>query len=178
MKKSNKGFITYAVMLVIILVIAISLNGSLSNQVNRRIEYPELLTMIENHEVSAVAIRSNTLVGLKTNTRIAKADFPENNYDFETTIGSDFIETARMMRARELGKTVDEVSVGLYRGVPRAGAGAVVHGVPALHHHDGRDCGDLVLHDARADRRQRQGDELWQEPCPRAGARQEQDHLR
>ena len=58
MKKSNKGFITYAVMLVIILVIAISLNGSLSNQVNRRIEYPELLTMIENHEVSAVAIRS------------------------------------------------------------------------------------------------------------------------
>ncbi len=112
MKKSNKGFITYAVMLVIILVIAISLNGSLSNQVNRRIEYPELLTMIENHEVSAVAIRSNTLVGLKTNTRIAKADFPENNYDFETTIGSDFIETARMMRARELGKTVDEVSVG------------------------------------------------------------------
>jgi len=58
-----------------------------------------------------VAIRGTTLVGLYRNGDIAEADFPERGYDFETTIGSDFIDTVRQMAASKQGKTLDEISV-------------------------------------------------------------------
>ncbi|NLI20473.1 MAG: ATP-dependent zinc metalloprotease FtsH [Clostridiales bacterium] len=41
----------------------------------------------------------------------ATSDFPERNYDFETTIGSDFIDTVRQITATQTGKPLDEVGV-------------------------------------------------------------------
>ena len=110
-KRNGHGFASYIVMLFTFLLIAILLNNTLNPSVNRRIEYPKLLEMIENDQVAAVAIRSSSLVGITRNSRVAEADFPERAYDFETTIGSDFIETVRQMTAARQGKSLDEVSV-------------------------------------------------------------------
>ena len=102
---------SYVVLIGTFLLIAILLNGSLSDPVNKRIEYPELLQMIQEDQVARVAIRNNYLVGLKKNTTVAAADFPDRAYDFETTIGDDFIETVRQMEATRQGRPLDEVSV-------------------------------------------------------------------
>ena len=93
------------------ILIAVALNGGLGQSVSRRIEYPELLTAIREDNVKAVAIRGTSLVGLYRNGTVADADFPERGYDFETTIGSDFIDTVRQMTATAEGKSLDEVSV-------------------------------------------------------------------
>jgi cell division protease FtsH len=59
-----------------------------------------------------VAIRGNSLVGLyRSESVTAEADFPEKGHDFETTIGDDFIDTARQMTATKNGKTLEDVSV-------------------------------------------------------------------
>ena len=101
----------YVVLVAAFILIALALNGGFGQTVNRRIEYPELLTSIREDNVKAVAIRGNTLVGLYRSGKTADADFPERGYDFETTIGSDFIDTVRQMTAAEAGKTLDEISV-------------------------------------------------------------------
>ncbi|MBP3645576.1 MAG: ATP-dependent zinc metalloprotease FtsH [Clostridia bacterium] len=101
----------YVVLIVAFITIALVLNGGFGPTVNPRIEYPDLLTAIREDNVEAVAIRGTTLVGLYRNGKTADADFPERGYDFETTIGSDFIDTVRQMTATNTGKTLDEVSV-------------------------------------------------------------------
>ena len=107
-----------AVLLLMVLTISMLFtNGFGSNTRDRRITYPQLLTMIEEGQVRSVAIRGTSLVGVTTTTTVADADFPDKNYDFETIIGADFIVTARR---------------------------------------------DVLADYARADRRQRQGDELRQ----------------
>ena len=111
MKKTQRGMMGYVVLIAAFILIAVVLNGGFGQTVNKRIEYPALLEKIQNEEVQAVAIRGTTLVGLNKNTTTATADFPESNYDFETTIGSDFIDTVRQITATQLGKSYDEVSV-------------------------------------------------------------------
>ena len=111
MKKNQRGMMGYVVLIVAFITIALVLNGGFGPTVNPRIEYPDLLTAIREDNVEAVAIRGTTLVGLYRNGKTADADFPERGYDFETTIGSDFIDTVRQMTATNTGKTLDEVSV-------------------------------------------------------------------
>ena len=82
---------SYVVMIGTFLLIAILLNGAFGDPVDYRIEYPELLQIIREDQVGRVAIRSNTLVGLRKDTKVAAVDFPDRAYDFETTIGEDFI---------------------------------------------------------------------------------------
>ena len=101
----------YVVLIAVFLVIAILINGGLGQQENKRIEYPQLLTSIREDNVKAVAIRGTSLVGLYRNGKIADADFPDRGYDFETTIGADFIETVRQMTATKTGKALEDVSV-------------------------------------------------------------------
>ena len=101
----------YVALIAAFILIAVALNGGLGQSVTRRIEYPELLTAIREDNVKAVAIRGTSLVGLYRNGTVADADFPERGYDFETTIGSDFIDTVRQMTATAQGKSLDEVSV-------------------------------------------------------------------
>ena len=113
--KPSKGIIGYFFLIGTLLLIAILLNGGLRQTVNKRIEYPQLLRAIENEEVGRVAIRGNSLVGVfggkNGATRVADADFPERSYDFETTIGDDFIETVRQMEANKKGVSISEITV-------------------------------------------------------------------
>jgi len=102
----------YVVLIGIFLIIALALNGGFGNSVNRRIEYPALLAAIQVDNVSEVAIRGNHLVGrYKIASITAPEDFPERSFDFETTIGSDFIETVRGMTAKAAGLSREEVDV-------------------------------------------------------------------
>ncbi len=110
-KKPSRGFAGYIILLVAILLIAVLMSGGLSQTVSKRIEYPKLLEMIEKGEVARVAVRNNSLVGLTKTTNVAKADFPERSFDFETTIGTDFIETVRQMKAKKTGAELESVSV-------------------------------------------------------------------
>ncbi len=111
MKKSQRGMMGYIVLIAIFILIAVALNGGLGTAVNRRIEYPDLIQSIKSDNVKAVAIRGNSLVGLYRNGTAAAADFPERNYDFETTIGSDFIDTVRAMTAKTKNMPLDDVDV-------------------------------------------------------------------
>ena len=110
-RKPSRGIVGYVVLLSTLLLIAILLNGGLNQTVSRRIEYPQLLEKIKNEEVGRVAIRNNSLVGVYKNTIVRGEDFPERNYDFETTIGEDFLETVRQIEANKKGVTLDQITV-------------------------------------------------------------------
>ena len=110
-KKPSRGVVGYVVLLSTILLIAVLLNGGLNQTVSRRIEYPQLLEMIKQGKVARVAVRNNSLVGLTNTTAVLRDDFPERNYDFETTIGEDFLETVRQIEANKQGVTLDQITV-------------------------------------------------------------------
>ena len=111
MKKSSKGFTGYVVILAVLLVVALLVNQGMDTANSKRIEYPALLEMIKNDQVERVAIRNNQLVGLVKGTTIPASQFPDQRYDFETTIGDDFIDTVRQLQAQKDGKSIDEISV-------------------------------------------------------------------
>lgn len=96
-----------------LLMIAIILNGGLGQTVSKRIEYPDLLTQISENNIGRVAIRGNSLVGVfkSGKTAVADADFPERSYDFETTIGDDFLDTVRQMEANRQGVRIEQITV-------------------------------------------------------------------
>ena len=110
-RKPSRGIVGYVVLLSTLLLIAILLNGGLNQTVSRRIEYPQLLEMIKDGKVARVAIRNNSLVGLTNTTTVAQGEFPERNYDFETTIGEDFLDTVRQIEANKQGTDLDKVTV-------------------------------------------------------------------
>ena len=110
-RKPSRGIVGYVVLLSTLLLIAILLNGGLNQTVSRRIEYPQLLEMIKEGKVARVAVRNNSLVGLTNSTAVLRDDFPERNYDFETTIGEDFLETVRQIEANKQGVAIDQITV-------------------------------------------------------------------
>ena len=110
-RRPSRGIIGYIVLLSTILIIALLLNGGLNQTVSRRIEYPQLLEKIKDGEVGRVAIRNNSLVGVYNRTLVRDEDFPERNYDFETTIGEDFLETVRQIEANKKGVAIDKMTV-------------------------------------------------------------------
>ena len=111
MKKSSKGFTGYVVILTVLLIVALLVNQGMGTANGKRIEYPALLEMIKNDQVERVAIRNNQLVGLVKGTTIPANQFPDQRFDFETTIGDDFIDTVRQIQAQKDGKSIDEISV-------------------------------------------------------------------
>ena len=114
-QKPSRGILGYFILIGTLLIIAILLNGGLNRTVSKRIEYPDLLKAVDKGEVGRVAIRGTSLVGVfdgkNRQTQTADVDFPERSYDFETTIGEDFIQTVRQMKAAKEGKELDDVSV-------------------------------------------------------------------
>ena len=110
-RKPSRGAIGYIALLMTLLLIAVLLNGGLTQTVSKRIEYPRLLELIEEGKVARVAIRGNSLVGVTSQTNVASADFPERSFDFETTIGADFLETVRQMEAKKQGTDLEQISV-------------------------------------------------------------------
>ena len=110
-KKPSRGIVGYVILLSTLLLIAILLNGGLNQTVSRRIEYPQLLDMIKGGKVARVAVRNNSLVGLTNTTTVLRDDFPDRNYDFETTIGDDFLDTVRQIEANKQGVALEKVTV-------------------------------------------------------------------
>ena len=114
-QKPSRGILGYFILIGTLLVIAILLNGGINRTVSKRIEYPQLLKYIDEGKVGRVALRGNSLVGVfdgsNQPTLTADVDFPERSYDFETTIGEDFIETVRQMKANKDGKNLGDVTV-------------------------------------------------------------------
>ncbi|MBQ6951028.1 MAG: ATP-dependent zinc metalloprotease FtsH [Clostridia bacterium] len=81
------------------------------NPIDKRIEYPQLLELIEENKVDIVSIRGNALVGHLKESKISLSDYPDRAYDFETTIGNDFYDTVLKMKAQQMGADVSVVSV-------------------------------------------------------------------
>ena len=111
MKKSSRGFMGYIVVIVTFLLIAVMVNSMMNTSAVRRIEYPRLLQLIENKQVSRISIQGDQAMGLVTGSTVAEADFPGRSYDFIATIGNDFILTVRQMKAAQTGASLDSVSV-------------------------------------------------------------------
>ena len=110
MRKVSRGLIGYVIMIAAFIFLIVVLSGG-ANTVDKRIEYPELLQLIENDKVDRVSIRGYNLVGRLKDSRISRSDYPSKAYDFETTIGPDFYDTVLTMRANRLGKDIQSVSV-------------------------------------------------------------------
>ena len=81
------------------------------NPVDKRIEYPQLLEMIEKNKVDIVSIRGTSLVGHLKDSKISLSDYPDRAFDFETTIGGDFYDTVLKMKAQQMQVDVSQVSV-------------------------------------------------------------------
>ena len=110
MRKVSRGLIGYIIMIAAFIFLIVVLSGGV-NTVDKRIEYPELLQMIEKGEIDRVSIRGYNLVGRLKDSRISRSDYPNRAYDFETTIGPDFYDTVLTMRANQLGKDIQSISV-------------------------------------------------------------------
>jgi cell division protease FtsH len=96
-------------MIAAFLLLAFIISDSVRVPTNR-ITYPELLKMIEQNEVDRVSIRGNQLIGRNKVSLVAVSDYPAR-FDFETTIGADFIDTVRTMYATANSVPVDQVSI-------------------------------------------------------------------
>ncbi len=110
MRKVSRGLLGYAVMIAAFILLIAALSGGMGGA-SKRIEYPELLKLIENDQVDRVSIRGTSLVGRLKDSRISKADYPSRGYDFETTIGPDFYATVCTLAAQKKGIDPDLVTV-------------------------------------------------------------------
>ena len=107
----RRGFIAYLLVILVFVMVATMVSSTMNATPSKRIEYPALLEMIQKGEVSRVAIRSSSLVGMRKDSTIPASSFPEDNYDFETTIGSDFLTTVCTMEALRDGKDPETFTV-------------------------------------------------------------------
>ena len=108
----------YIAALALLIMVGVQLSSPPST--GTKIEYYQLLEMIEKDieqgsstgaGIDIVSIRGTTLVGRAETSRVSKSDYP-NRYDFETTIGADFIDTVKTMVANaDPNRTVDQISV-------------------------------------------------------------------
>jgi len=97
-------------MIAAFVLLAVILSDMSLGATGQRIEYPQLLELIESDSVDRVAISGSTLYGRLRSSLVPTSAFP-NSYDFETTIGADFVDTVRTMIANQKGVSVDMVSV-------------------------------------------------------------------
>ena len=108
----------YVLALALLIMLGVSLSTPAST--GTRIEYYKLLEYIQKDieqgratgaGIDIISIRGNTLIGRFETSRVSRSDYPKR-YDFETTIGGDFVETVKTMVANATpGKTVDEISI-------------------------------------------------------------------
>ena len=110
MRKASKGALGYLVMIAMFIFMVVLLSNGL-NPVDKRIEYPQLLEMIEKNKVDIVSIRGTSLVGHLKDSKISLSDYPDRAFDFETTIGGDFYDTVLKMKAQQMQVDVSQVSV-------------------------------------------------------------------
>ena len=104
MNKTSRTTLVYIAALAALIMVGVMLTSPTNG--STRIEYDKLLELIakdiaqgssaKGSGIDVVSIRGTTLIGRYENSRIAQSDYP-SRYDFETTIGSDFITTVRTM---------------------------------------------------------------------------------
>ena len=107
-RKPVRGFLVYALILVAIVVIAESFS-LFSAPSAEKLNYNELLQMVQEEKIAALSFTGNDAVGLYKSSSIPSASFPER-YDFSCTVDRDaFFSSARVIRAKALGVSSDEV---------------------------------------------------------------------
>ncbi len=112
--KRNRGWLSYVILLGVLLSMVLLLNETVLGGQNKEVTYSKLWEMIDAGQVKTVAIRGTQLWGLKTDTTIADSHFPERNYDFEATITDieSFRQEAYKRQAKVLGVSPDSVGDG------------------------------------------------------------------
>ena len=112
--KRNRGWLSYVILLGVLLSMVLVLNETVLGGQNKEVTYAKLWEMIDAGQVKTVAIQGTKLWGLKTDTAIADSHFPERNYDFETTITDieSFRQEAYKRQAKVLGMSPDSVGDG------------------------------------------------------------------
>ena len=118
MNKSSRTMLIYVAALALLIMFGVMLSSPTNT--GTKIEYYQLLNLIEKDiaqgnatgaGIDIVSIRGTTLIGRMETSRVSQSDYP-SRYDFETTIGDDFIDTVKTMVANATeGKTVDDISV-------------------------------------------------------------------
>lgn len=107
--RKSRSMLGYVFMIAAFLLVAFMISESISIPTNR-LKYPDLLQNISEGKVARVAIRGNTLYGLASPSLTSEADFPAR-YDFESTIGPEFVDTLTRMYAAENKLDPDMVSI-------------------------------------------------------------------
>ena len=103
-----RGFLVYALILVAIVVIAESFS-LFSAPSAEKLNYNDLLQLVQEEKIAALSFTGNDAVGLYKNSSIPSASFPDR-YDFSCTVDRDaFFSSARVIRAKALGVSADEV---------------------------------------------------------------------
>ncbi len=112
--KKNNAWLGYLIVLGTFLVVVTLMYNGVMGQNNREISYSQLWELIDAGQVKSVAIRGTDLWGLKTDTTIPNAKFPEQDYDFETTVTDieSFRKEAYKRQAKVLGVSPDAVGDG------------------------------------------------------------------
>ena len=112
--KRNRGWASYALVIGVFLAIVLLINGSMLGQQDREITYAQLWELIDAGQVKTVAIRGTQLWGLKTDTTIPDARFPDSAFDFETVITDieSFRQEAYKRQAKTLGVSPESVGDG------------------------------------------------------------------
>ena len=73
MRKVSRGLIGYFAMIAAFILLIVLLSGGV-NTVDRRIEYPKLLQLIEDDKVDRVSIRNISLVGRLKDSKVSLSD--------------------------------------------------------------------------------------------------------
>ena len=103
-----RGFLVYALILVAIVVIAESFS-LFSAPSAEKLNYNDLLQLVQEEKIAALSFTGNDAVGLYKDSSIPSASFPDR-YDFSCTVDRDaFFSSARVIRAKALGVSADEV---------------------------------------------------------------------
>lgn len=102
LKKPMKNFAIWVVIFIALLMMS-RFFWSMTPKEDPAIQYDELLTLLETQQIKRIAVIQEQVVGLRRDTRIAAADFP-NRYDFQCVIDRDrFFDTVRIIRGKQLG---------------------------------------------------------------------------
>ena len=107
--RKSRSMLGYVFMVAAFLLVAFMISESITIPTSR-MKYPDLLQSISEGKVSRVAIRGNALYGLSAPSLTSEADFPAR-YDFESTIGPEFVDTLTRMYAAENSLNPDVVSI-------------------------------------------------------------------
>ncbi len=109
-----RGLILLIGIIAVVVVMSVFVGGNLSASKGEKkdISYREFLDKVKADGVKIVNIveEDGVLVGLKTDTKVADADFPKATYDFKTQLPKDYEKDINGIYATKTGKKADEIT--------------------------------------------------------------------